>query len=363
LPRLDNKGVYNLTPGQFVISQPSLQPTVSIAQDTITKQILLMESSQSGPTMANTTLGTLFKELPPELRDEIWMLTLAPRTVELTGNSIRVEECTFFASPAPLPSALKVCRESRRSVLQFYSRIPGTRIRFYYSIDTIYFGEWFLRVPRGFSRLCAKRWMANVRYIGLAKRSWEFDERSLGPDIQKLVGVREVVIVCTVLPGAYPEPAEPQLNSITLLDDIQGKITVVGRNHDSETLDYLYWRTHPSEGNVEKNVRKWTSASVRVMWGWMGPLTVHYDDCLVRGFSHERDCQDCPRVFDSKPDPHERKIKPPRIQRTGPKILGSKEQIFESMQRKATTRAVKASQKKLAWDRTPKAMLERHKGR
>jgi hypothetical protein len=83
----------------------------------------------------------LFPQLPVELRLKIWRLSLpGPRVVLLKQDSFPPTKS--FSSPAEIPVALAVCRESRQEALIFYEfafgvhSLPG-EICFDFSIDSI----------------------------------------------------------------------------------------------------------------------------------------------------------------------------------------------------------------------------------
>jgi hypothetical protein len=83
----------------------------------------------------------LFPQLPVELRLKIWKLSLpGPRVVLLKQDSFPPTKS--FRSPAEIPVALAVCRESRQEALIFYEfafgvhEFPG-EICFDFSIDSI----------------------------------------------------------------------------------------------------------------------------------------------------------------------------------------------------------------------------------
>jgi hypothetical protein len=82
---------------------------------------------------------TFFTSLPPEIRCIIWRLNLSPRVVE-----ILVSDCTDgFYSQAALPTALHVCRESRRAVETLYPRCFGSflqpeRVHFNFDLDILH---------------------------------------------------------------------------------------------------------------------------------------------------------------------------------------------------------------------------------
>ncbi|TGO55282.1 hypothetical protein BCON_0094g00320 [Botryotinia convoluta] len=89
---------------------------------------------------------TLFPDLPIEIRDEIWRLTLEPRIVEVRPKKDKYDG---FYSAAPLPVAMTVCKDSKRAVLPLYPKCFGgvliaARIRFNAKIDTLYL-DWKLQ--------------------------------------------------------------------------------------------------------------------------------------------------------------------------------------------------------------------------
>ncbi|TGO23019.1 hypothetical protein BPAE_0147g00230 [Botrytis paeoniae] len=84
--------------------------------------------------------------LPVEIRDEIWRLTLEPRIVEVRPKK---NKYNGFYSTAPLPVVLTVCKDSERAVLPLYPKCFGgalvaARIRFNAKIDTLYL-DWKLQ--------------------------------------------------------------------------------------------------------------------------------------------------------------------------------------------------------------------------
>ncbi|KAE8443890.1 hypothetical protein EG329_001299 [Mollisiaceae sp. DMI_Dod_QoI] len=109
-----------------------------------------------------------FKQLPVEIRHMIWRKTLQPRIVEMRWKSIPAEVSRHIAternpdrvaalsgthgicyySPAPLPVALLVCRDSRNAVdalypLCFATATSGPATRFNMSIDILYLDYFF----------------------------------------------------------------------------------------------------------------------------------------------------------------------------------------------------------------------------
>jgi len=86
----------------------------------------------------------VFRELPIEIRQAIWKLTLKPRTVEVWHNTTR-----GYWSNVKIPTALRVNKDSRNAVgflypLCFGSVLHEPRIVFNFSMDTLYFeaGMW-----------------------------------------------------------------------------------------------------------------------------------------------------------------------------------------------------------------------------
>ncbi|TAQ88097.1 hypothetical protein B7494_g3579 [Chlorociboria aeruginascens] len=111
----------------------------------------------------------LFPRLPTELRLHIWTLTLRPRTVD-----IRYYTDGFHAPDADntLPIALKVCRESRGYLLDSYpycfgSRIHPPRLRFNFSLDTLYFDRSFEHYISHFFGILSDTEIQNLRYLAI----------------------------------------------------------------------------------------------------------------------------------------------------------------------------------------------------
>ncbi|KAL2072643.1 hypothetical protein VTL71DRAFT_11986 [Oculimacula yallundae] len=105
-------------------------------------------SAQSGPL----TTFTVFPALPYELRCMVWEASCFPRVVE-----IEYEEETGFTPRCADPIALKVCKESRNTIIQSYPLCFGSifhqaKTRFNFSIDTLYIdGDLDENVPHFFS--------------------------------------------------------------------------------------------------------------------------------------------------------------------------------------------------------------------
>lgn len=97
-----------------------------------------------------------FGALPVEIRTLIWHFTLQPRVIEVDF----LQEQGFITT-APVPVCLQVNKETRASVLPFYSLCFGNlvhppRIRFNFALDTLYLKgtmqPWVLPLLAGMSR-------------------------------------------------------------------------------------------------------------------------------------------------------------------------------------------------------------------
>jgi hypothetical protein len=80
-----------------------------------------------------------FDDLPTEIRQNIWELTLEPRVIDLAYD----EKKGFYAF-TNTPVALRVNKDSREAVIKRYPRCFGSilhsaRIRFNFSLDTLFF--------------------------------------------------------------------------------------------------------------------------------------------------------------------------------------------------------------------------------
>lgn len=68
-----------------------------------------------------------FFDLPPEIRREVWALTVRPRTVQIQVKTERNSKNgvvrRHLISPTPVPRVLHMCRESREQYLGFYQKL------------------------------------------------------------------------------------------------------------------------------------------------------------------------------------------------------------------------------------------------
>ncbi|APA08306.1 predicted protein [Sclerotinia sclerotiorum 1980 UF-70] len=83
---------------------------------------------------------TRFPNLSAEIRIMIWRKSIEPRLVEVWPKGGKYDG---FCSSTPLPGAMTACRESRATVIRFYSLVFGgtfiqARIRFNFALDTLY---------------------------------------------------------------------------------------------------------------------------------------------------------------------------------------------------------------------------------
>ena len=98
------------------------------------------EDPPNAPWVPFLEIFSLFTELPIELRQRIWQLTLEPRVLEI---QYKREKCQFFTKAA-IPVALRACQDSRAAVAYLYPMcfditINQPSIVFNGSIDILYF--------------------------------------------------------------------------------------------------------------------------------------------------------------------------------------------------------------------------------
>jgi hypothetical protein len=126
----------------------------------LTKQTI-QQNLQTSPRF------TPFPQLPIEIRQLIWHLTLEPRVVEIifTDNG-------GFVSATACPVTLKVNRDSRASVIKSYPFCFGLswyplRTRFNFTLDTLYFRQDMMRhIPIFFSFLQHDE-ITKIRYLAI----------------------------------------------------------------------------------------------------------------------------------------------------------------------------------------------------
>ncbi|EPE28093.1 hypothetical protein GLAREA_04884 [Glarea lozoyensis ATCC 20868] len=182
---------------------------------------------------------TSFNKLPVELRLAVWKLTFQPRLV-----NIQYQKCkdTSFTSPARIPSALKVCKESRTFALPFYPLSFGSvwhppMVRFNSAIDTLYF-----RAGHFLSHLFGIMTAAErnaLKYIAVDSGTM-FDLRPYRePGFERVLktmpGLKELIVVhdiksferrqcrsasCTVLLNQIPSRLAQQPDNMLLSEEI-----------------------------------------------------------------------------------------------------------------------------------------------
>lgn len=124
------------------------------------------------------TSFTLFLKLPVEIRIIIWRLTLNSRVVEIEFTELR----GFFTRVAT-PTALQVCRDSRRAVITFYPTCFGNimyspQIVFNFLLDTLYFDMSFHSQVLHFLASLKETEVKRIQSIAADSEmwfSWEYD--------------------------------------------------------------------------------------------------------------------------------------------------------------------------------------------
>ena len=119
-------------------------------------------ASPPQPQSPPHTTFALFPDLPSELRLKIWRFSLQPRLIDVrlrpafrpNGKPLPSPEELALPPPykAPLPTAFRICRESRNEVKEFYHPFDGITFRpaagtlVNLELDTIYCPEMFFDV-------------------------------------------------------------------------------------------------------------------------------------------------------------------------------------------------------------------------
>ncbi|KUJ14204.1 uncharacterized protein LY89DRAFT_132035 [Mollisia scopiformis] len=142
---------------------------------------------------------TCFPRFPEEIKRMIWKWSLAPRVVEVKFDcggppwrpysesivlynscetnpthsgapELKKEKCFYTITRTPV--ALEVCQDSRNAVLLFYPLSFGSvwyhpRIRFNFSLDTLYLDEDFYKVSPLFFSILNNEETTKLRYLAL----------------------------------------------------------------------------------------------------------------------------------------------------------------------------------------------------
>ena len=120
---------------------------------------------------------TLFPTLPRELRDVIWRYTLDARVVE-----IEFDKDKGFFSHAKIPTALKVCQDSRQAVVTSYNICFGSvwyhpRILFNFDLDTVYIDIRLVQYIPIFFSVLSREEMSRIRYMAIdadLELAWDY---------------------------------------------------------------------------------------------------------------------------------------------------------------------------------------------
>jgi hypothetical protein len=183
---------------------------------------------------------TVFPNLPLELRCLIWEKTCEPRIVEVSY------EDDGFSSLSSVPMALRVCKESRDTVIHSYPLCFGSifyppKIRFNFTLDTLYIDNKIEEdIPHFFSTL-REREISSLRFLAI-------DGYFVGPTsqydvafisnmrraVKSLTGLKELLVVLTI----YRKSFRSRIISYTLIHSHVPRI-LRNRNSTSGRLRYV----------------------------------------------------------------------------------------------------------------------------
>lgn len=148
------------------------------------------------PSIVFETMFT-FNYLPPEIRAQIWALTVEPRTVEINLSErdwVSEEKGNLLVSTTPVPAPLQTCREARNLGLykQTFSKV-GSKPRYVWAnldIDMISLGS-------NCHLSCFGDVTPSIRRLKFEREhqdEWWFHYES--KEIRNFINVEEIHVVC-----------------------------------------------------------------------------------------------------------------------------------------------------------------------
>jgi hypothetical protein len=210
---------------------------------------------------------TVFPNLPLELRCLIWEKTCEPRIVEVSY------EDDGFSSLSSVPMALRVCKESRDTVIHSYPLCFGSifyppKIRFNFTLDTLYIDNKIEEdIPHFFSTL-REREISSLRFLAI-------DGYFVGPTsqydvafisnmrraVKSLTGLKELLVVFDLTVMTSRTLGCGADHFLELFDDLPKELQE--QNHKLH-IDPL-----PCPEDLEKQeFHLWEAPVCRPVYGW-----------------------------------------------------------------------------------------------